>query len=135
MLGGRGDIPMLVPPVATGSAEGDDESVGLSTYGNGRQVLSDRSRGRESKSMAPAGVPGGPHDFKKAYMQVSDVLIIYCAFIVIYSLLRNFNCIFFYLSFTHLVGRRYGIESSRWCKRRPNRCDRGRASRAHSYGK
>ena len=23
--------------------------------------------------MGPAGVPGGPHDFKKAYMQVSDV--------------------------------------------------------------
>lgn len=37
---------MLVPPVATGSIDRDDESIGMSTGG---RVLSDRSRGRESK--------------------------------------------------------------------------------------
>ena len=69
MIGGRADIPMLVPPVATGSVERDDDSVGISTYGAGRQVLSDRSRGREPKGpgyQAPTGA-GGPLDFKKAY--------------------------------------------------------------------
>ena len=73
MIGGRADIPMLVPPVATGIVERDDDSIGISTYGGGRQVLSDRSRGREPKALAqaPTGA-GGPLDFKKAYFQVSS---------------------------------------------------------------
>ena len=62
-----GDNPMLVPPVATGSIDRDDESVGMST--NGR-VLSDRSRGRESKQTNQMAAAAG-QDFKKAYLKVS----------------------------------------------------------------
>ena len=62
---------MLVPPVATGAVDRDDESVGVSS--RGRQVMSDRGRGQDFQQNAGgAGAqPGGQKDFKKAYLAVS----------------------------------------------------------------
>ncbi len=57
---------MMMPPVATGAVDRDDDSVGISNNGTG-QVLSARSRARESKQTNG----GGPQDFKKAYLKVS----------------------------------------------------------------
>ena len=61
---------MLMPPVATGAVERDDESVGVSS--RGRQVMSDRSRGRDPNQNGPATGGAGKQDFKKAYLAVSD---------------------------------------------------------------
>ena len=57
---------MLMPPVATGVNERDDESIGRSTSA-GRQVLSDRSAGQEVNGGGNAGAT----DFKRAYLKVS----------------------------------------------------------------
>ena len=46
MIGGRSDIPMMAPPVATGSIERDDESIGRASNNGGIRgpmPLSDRS--------------------------------------------------------------------------------------------
>ena len=75
-----GDNPMLVPPVATGSVERDDESVGMSS--RGRQVMSDRSRGRDPRqnqnnvngAMVQMPANGGEKDFKKAYLALVEDL-------------------------------------------------------------
>ena len=63
---------MMAPPVATGSVDRDDESVGMSS--RGRQVLSDRGQGREVNQNAPPSQngAGGQQDFKKAYLAVSE---------------------------------------------------------------
>jgi len=49
-----GDNLMMMPPVATGAVDRDDESVGISNNGTG-QVLSARSRGLEPKQINGAG--------------------------------------------------------------------------------
>ena len=49
-----GENLMMMPPVATGAVDRDDESVGISNNGTG-QVLSARSRGHEPKQTNGAG--------------------------------------------------------------------------------
>ena len=55
---------MMMPPVATGPVDRDDDSVGMSA--NGHLPLSDRGS-RQTNSTAAVK---NNKDFKKAYMQV-----------------------------------------------------------------
>lgn len=59
---------MLMPPVATGFVDRDDESVGRSTSA-GKKVLSEGSAGTEARNAAASA--NGASDFKNAYLKVS----------------------------------------------------------------